>query len=97
MSDNELLLAISDIFNKKLEAKIVPLENEIKKISNEQHRINLIIENEIREDIKLLSENYLPAAQKYEKASANIESLQADVNVMKQVIGEHSSKLKKLA
>lgn len=97
MSDNKLLLAISDIFNKKLEAKIVPLENEIKKISNEQHRINLIIENEIREDIKLLSENYLPAAQKYEKASANIESLQADVNVMKQVIGEHSSKLKKLA
>ena len=57
MTDNELLLAISDIMNKKLDARIQPLENDIKSIKEEQKRINIIIENEIRPDIKLLAEN----------------------------------------
>lgn len=53
MTDNELLLAISDIMEKKLDARIQPLENEIKSIKDEQRRINIIPENEIRSDIKM--------------------------------------------
>ena len=97
MTDNELLLAISDIMDKKLDARIKPLENEIKSIKDEQTRINLIIENEIRSDIKLLVENYLPAAQRYEKSTAQIEAMQADIDVMKSVIREHSEKLQKIS
>lgn len=93
MSDNELLLAISDIFDKKLE----PIKADMKRFSENQHRLNLIIENDIKRDIKLLSENYLPAAKRYEKATASIESLQADIGIIKKVIIEHSDKLKKLA
>lgn len=70
MTDNELLLAISDIIEKKLDARIGPLEDEMKSLKNEQTRINIIIENEIRSDIQLLAENYLPAAKRYEKATA---------------------------
>ena len=97
MTDNELLLAISDIMDKKLDARLKPIENDIKSIKDEQTRINLIIENEIRSDIKLLIENYLPAAQRYEKSTAQIEAMQADIDVMKSVIREHSEKLQKIS
>ncbi len=53
MTDNELLLAISDIMEKKLDARIQPLENEIKSLKDEQRRINIFPENEIRSDIKM--------------------------------------------
>jgi len=45
----------------------------------------------------LLAENYLPAAKRYEKATAQIEAMQADIDIMKKVITEHSEKLQKLA
>lgn len=97
MTDNELLLAISDIMDKKLEARLKPLENEIESIKYEQKRINIIIENEIRTDVKKLAENYLPAATRYEKETAKIEAIEADIEVIKHVIREHSEKLQKLA
>lgn len=90
MSDNELLLALSNLLDKKLKAELQP-------IKSEQARINMIIENEIRNDIKLLTENYLPSAKRYEKATAKIEVMQADIDVMKKVIAEHTEKLQQLA
>lgn len=97
MTDHELLLAMSDLIDKKLDAKLEPIKDDIKSIKDEQTRINLIIENEIQHDIQLLAENYLPAAKRYEKATAQIEAMQADIDIMKKVITEHSEKLQKLA
>ena len=108
MTDNELLLAISDLMDKKLkselQAELQPikddiafLKNEIATLKNGQTKTNLTIENEIRSDIKLLVENYLPAAQRYEKSTAQIEAMQADIDVMKSVIREHSEKLQKIS
>lgn len=94
---NEDLLAISQLLDTKLKAELNPVQNDIEAIKNEQTRINIIIENEIRSDIHLLAENYLPAAKRYEKATAQIEAMQADIDVMKNVIKEHSEKLQKLA
>lgn len=54
-------------------------------------------ENEIRSDIQLLAENYLPAAKRYEKATAKIDAMQADIDVIKSVIREHSEKLQKIS
>ena len=66
---NEDLLAISQLLDVKLDAKLKPMENDIKsikdeqtRIKDEQTRINLIIENEIQHDINILVENYVPAA-----------------------------------
>ncbi|HIU75907.1 MAG TPA: hypothetical protein IAC62_08505 [Candidatus Pelethocola excrementipullorum] len=52
MTDNELLLAITQIMDKRLD----PIKSELNKL-------NLTLENEIRPDIKLLAEIYLPAAK----------------------------------
>ncbi|RKI35942.1 hypothetical protein D7V86_26805 [bacterium D16-51] len=97
MTDNELLLAISDMMDKKLDARLTPMENDIKSIKLEQRRIDSIIENEIRSDIKLLAENYVPAAKRYEKESSKIEAIQDDIEIMKKVIQEHSQKLQNIS
>ena len=55
------------------------------------------IENDIKPQIQLLAENYVPAAKRFEKASAQIESMQADIEIMKKVIAEHSEKLQKIS
>ena len=59
---NEDLLAMSQLLDVKLDARLKPMENDIKSIKDEQTRINLIIENDIQHDINILVENYVPAA-----------------------------------
>ncbi|MBR1390400.1 MAG: hypothetical protein IJ567_02975 [Lachnospiraceae bacterium] len=68
MTDNELILTLSDLLDKKLQ----PIKDDIQLL-------------------KLQNENdILPRLQ-------NIEAMQADIDVMKRVIAEHSDKLQKLA
>ncbi len=104
MTDNELLLAISNMMDTKLDARLKPMENDIKsikdeqtRIKDEQTRINLIIENDILHDINILVENYVPAAKRYQDATSQIEAMQADMDIMKKVISDHSEKLKKIS
>lgn len=93
MTDNELLLAISNIMDKKIE----PLKKDIEEIKQEQTRINIIIENDIKRDIKMLAENYLPAAKRFDRESDKIEALESDIKLLKKVVTEHSEKLQKIS
>ena len=115
MTDNELLLAIGDLMDRKLkselQAELQPIKDEISFIKddmtslnskidllkNEQTKTNLIIENEILPGIQLLKENYVPASKRYIQESNKIEAMQADIDVMKSVIREHSEKLQKIS
>ena len=94
---NEDLLAMSQLLDVKLDARLKPMENDIKSIKDEQTRINLIIENDIQHDINILVENYVPAAKRYQDATAQIQAIQADIEIMKKVISDHSEKLKKIS
>lgn len=55
MVDNELLLAISGLLDAKLDAKLEPIQNDIR-------NIKLDIKNDIKPQLRLLAENYVPAA-----------------------------------
>ena len=132
MSDNELLLALSDMMDKKLSAQLEPMKkditgvkndiagvkkdiagvkndiagmkndisgmkNDITDLKNEVQNINVILENEIRQDIKLLAENYLPAALRYEKSNNEHDAMKSDIELIKKVVTEHSEKLQKIS
>lgn len=97
MTDNELLLALSEMLDSKLSARIEPLKVDIQEIKNDILSMKLDIENDIKSDIKLLAENYVPAARKYEKATAKIEAMQSDIDLMKKVIREHSERWQKIS
>lgn len=89
MTDNELLLVISDMLDKKLDPKLQPLENDIR-------NIKLDIENTMKPQLNLLAENYVPAAKRYENVTAQIGAMQADIEIIKKVVAEHSKKLQSL-
>lgn len=132
MTNNELLLAMSDLLDEKLDVRLKPLEKDVRAITvevesikeeissvkeevssvkeevesikeevsavkEEQARMNLIIENEIRPSVHLLAENYVPAAKRYESASLEIDEMQADIEMLKKVVSDHSEKLKKIS
>lgn len=86
MTDNELLLAISDIMDKKLK----PVNDRLKKIELTQ-------ENEILPRLQNIESCYTSTSKRYQSGIEQIEAMQADIEVMKSVIREHSEKLQKLA
>lgn len=59
--------------------------------------IELHLENVTDKNIQLLAENYLPAAKRYEKSMASIETLQDDIDLMNGVIRKHSEQLQLLS
>ena len=72
MSDNELLLAMAELFDKKMETQLQALRDDIRDIK-------LTLENNITPNIQLLAENYVPAAKRYEKGSTEIENIKVDI------------------
>ena len=143
MTNNELLLAISDMMDKKLkseiQAELQPLKDDISHIkddinymksdinhlnndvsniksdinhlnddvsniksdinhlNDDINSIKMHLENVTDKNIQLLAENYVPAAKRYEKATAKIEAMQTDIDVIKSIILEHSDKLQKIS
>lgn len=137
MTDQELLLAISDIMDKKIKSELQPVRDELKMMNdNIQQRINTLeqrldaridsleqrldaridsleqridalevrvnsielhLENVTDRNIQLLAENYLPAAKRYEKATAAIDAMQVDIDLMKDVIRNHSEQLQQIS
>lgn len=83
-------MAISQLLDVKLNAELQPVKDDIRDIK-------LDIENVIKPQIWLLAENYVPAAKRFEKAASQIEAMQADIDIMKKVIAEHSQILHALA
>ena len=91
---NEDLLAISQLLDVKLDAK---LKSELQPLKDDIRDIKLHLENVTDKNIQLLAENYVPAAKRYEKAVPEIQAMQADIEIMKKVISDHSEKLKKIS
>lgn len=86
MTDNELLLAMSDMLDKKLK----PVNDRLKKIELTQ-------ENDILLRLQNIEACYTTTYKRYQTGIEQIEAMQADIDVMKSVIREHSEKLHKLA
>lgn len=86
MSDNELILAISDLLDKKLK----PINDSIKKI-------NLTHENDILPRLQNIESCYTSTYKRYQIGVEEIEAMQNDIEVMKSVILEHGEKLKMIS
>lgn len=133
MSNNELLLALSEMMDTKLKSvlqeelkkeiqpmkadiaelrkeiqpmkadiaelkkEIQPMKVSIGNLEREVAGIKIHLENVTDRNIRLLAENYVPAARRYEKEASQIESMKTDIEILKQVVTEHSEKLQKLA
>lgn len=86
MTDNELLLAMSDLLDKKLQ----PIKDDIQ-------LLKLQNENEILPRLQNIESCYTSTYNRYKSGASQIEAMQVDIEVMKSVIREHSEKLQKFA
>ncbi len=86
MTENELLLAISEMMDKKL----MPVNDRLK-------QIELTQENEILPRLQNIESCYLSTYKRYQAGIEQIESMRSDIDVMKSVIREHSEKLQKIS
>lgn len=86
MTDNELLLAMSELLDKKLQ----PIKDDIQ-------LLKLQNENEILPRLQNIESCYTSTYNRYKSGVSQIEAMQADIEVMKSVIREHSEKLQKFA
>ena len=83
---NDDLLAISQL----LDSKLTPLKEDIK-------LINLTLENEISPRLQTIESCYTDTFKRYQSGIAQIEAMQADIDIMKSVIREHSDMLRKIS
>ncbi len=83
---NEDLLAISQLFDSKLN----PIKEDVK-------NINLTLENDILPRLQNIESCYTSTYRRYQSGINQIEAMQADIEVIKKVVSEHSEKLQKLA
>ena len=115
MSDNELLLALSDMMDIKLkpvnarlekiemtqENDILPrlekLEQSQRKLEQSQKKIELTQENMILPRLQNIEDCYTSTYKRYQSGVEQIESMQADIDIIKKVVTEHSGKFQKLA
>lgn len=86
MTDNELLLAISDMMDKKLK----PINDKLK-------QIELTQENDILPRLQNIEACYTSTYKRYQSGTEQIDAMQTDIDIMKKVIREHSERLQKLA
>ena len=91
MTDNELLLAISDMMDKKLDARLNPIENRIKRIEVD------LLENNVIPRLNTIESCYTSTYDRYKNSVDDYEAMKQDISIMKKVITEHSEKLQKLA
>lgn len=86
MTDNELLLAMSDMLDKKLK----PIKDDIQ-------LLKLQNETEILPRLQNIEACYTSTYNRYKSGVLQIDAMQSDIDVMKNVIMEHSEKLQKFA
>lgn len=72
MTDNELLLALSTLFDKKLK----PIEQRLKSIE-------LTLENDIRPRLQNIEACYTSTYDRYKNSVEGYETLQDDIEIMK--------------
>ena len=91
MTDNELLLAISDMMDKKLDARLNPIESRIKRIEVD------LLENNVIPRLNTIESCYTSTYDRYKDQVETYESMKQDISIIKKVVAEHSEKLQKLA
>lgn len=97
MTDNELLLAISEMIDVKLKSEFHPLKNDLQTVKDEVHQIKLYQENVILPRLNTIESCYTDTYNRYKNYAEKMEAAFADIEIMKKVIAEHSEKLQKLA
>lgn len=88
---NEDLLAISQLLDTKLDARLKPIENQLKRIEVD------LLENNVIPRLNTIESCYTDTYNRYKDYADKIEAAFADIELLKKVVSEHSEKLQKIS
>lgn len=97
MTDNELLLAISNMLDVKLRAELKPLQNDIQDLKDSVTRINLKLDNVIVPRLGNIESCYTDTYTRYKNYGDQMQAVFEDIELLKKVVADHSEQLKQLA
>lgn len=108
---NEDLFAISQLLDVKLDARLKPIENDIRdmkgeiialkndtqSVKGEVHRIKLCHENIILPRLNTIKSCYTSTYNRYKEYADRMDEAFLDIDLLKKVAADHSEKFQKLA
>lgn len=90
MTDNEMLLAFSQMMDEKLKANLAPIENRLTKIE-------MTLEHNVVPRLQEIESCYTDTYERYKNYADKMQAAFDDIEILKQVVSEHSEKLQQLA
>lgn len=96
MTDNELLLAISNMLD-PIRNDMQSIKQDIQEIKTRVKKIEITQENEILPRLDTIESCYTSTYDRYKDNVDTYESMKQDISIIKKVVAEHSEKLQKLA
>ena len=96
MTDNELLLAISNTLD-PIRNDMQSIKQDIQEIKTRVKKIEITQENEILPRLNTIESCYTSTYDRYKNQVETYESMKQDISIIKKVVAEHSEKLQKLA
>ena len=96
MTDNELLLAISNTLD-PIRNDMQSIKQDIQEIKTRVKKIEITQENEILPRLNTIESCYTSTYDRYKDNVDTYESMKQDISIIKKVVAEHSEKLQKLA
>ncbi len=97
MTDQELLLAMSDMMDGKLRSALGPIENELQSVKDEVHQLKLYQENVIMPRLNTIESCYTDTYNRYKNYPDKMESSFQDIDLLKKVVAEHIRRLQAFA
>ncbi len=88
---SEDLLAISQLLDAKLDARLKPIENRVKRIEID------LLENNVIPRLNTIESCYTETYNRYKDYAEKMEAAFEDIEILKKVVSEHSEKLKKIS
>ena len=88
---NEDLLAISQLLDAKLDARLKPIENRVKRIEID------LLENNVIPRLNTIESCYTETYNRYKDYADKMDAALDDIELLKKVVTEHSEKLQKIS
>lgn len=107
MVNSELLLAISEIMDDKLEPiktdiqelkeDVQGLKEDVQELKDRVLHVELVQEHEILPRLQNIETCYLDTFKRYQNRADQVETIQKDVDILNKVVAEHSLKLQHIS
>lgn len=86
MTNEELLVAMSNMMDQRLDEKLEPLKKDMSEVKDRVTNIELNIENDIRPGIITLCDAYGTQFDRYSISIESHEKMKTDIEVMKSIV-----------